>query len=80
MWLTILILCGPIGVLIGYIAAASIISHTDWRWAFYVQCFGIGPVIIAMLIMPLKYMDLVGEDSKKIRPVSPETADEEKSL
>jgi hypothetical protein len=30
--------------------------------------------------MPLKYMDLVGEDSKKIRPVSPETADEEKSL
>jgi len=35
MWLTIFILCGPVGVLLGYIVAAACISHAGWRWAFY---------------------------------------------
>jgi hypothetical protein len=36
------------------------------------------PVIFAILIVPLKYMDLEKEaDKKKIRPISAETAAED---
>ena len=78
MWLTVLILCGPVGVLLGYIVAAAFISNTDWRWAFYTQVAIMIPVIFAILIVPLKYMDLEKEaDKKKIRPISAETAAED---
>ena len=77
MWLTVLILCGPVGVLLGYIVAAAYISNTDWRWAFYTQVAIMIPVIFAILIVPLKYMDLEKEAKKKIRPISAETAAED---
>jgi len=35
MWMTVLIVCSPIGVLAGYILAATFIENTDWRWVFW---------------------------------------------
>jgi predicted MFS family arabinose efflux permease len=37
MWLTLLLLCGPIGTLIGYMIGGSIVGRgLDWRYAFYI--------------------------------------------
>jgi len=78
MWLTIFILCGPVGVLLGYIVAAAFISYTDWRWAFYLQVGVMVIVIIAMLIVPSKYLDLEKQTEKnKIRLSTSETAAED---
>lgn len=51
-------MCGPIGVLLGYIVAAFCIAHESWRWAFYFQAGVMMVVVIMMLIVPRKYMDL----------------------
>jgi hypothetical protein len=32
IWLTVLLICGPIGVLLGYIMSAWFISHFTWRY------------------------------------------------
>lgn len=78
MWLTILLSCGPVGVLLGYIVAAAFISNGhDWRWAFYLQAAVVVPIVLSMLIVPLRYMDLEKDSNKKIRPISAETADPE---
>ena len=37
MWLTALLVCSPIGVLVGYILCASLLSYgVNWRWAIYI--------------------------------------------
>lgn len=35
LFLNFLLLCGPIGVLLGYMMAAWFITHFNWRYAFY---------------------------------------------
>ena len=35
-WMTVLLLCTPIGVLLGYVLTAYSIQAANWRWAFYI--------------------------------------------
>lgn len=59
LWLTLLLLCGPIGVLAGYLMGASLVSRGwDWRYAFYIQTISLVPVMISFLLTPIKYLDL----------------------
>jgi hypothetical protein len=36
VWLSLLLLCPPIGTLIGFGFTAVIINLIDWRWTFYI--------------------------------------------
>lgn len=59
MWLTGLLLCSPVGVLLGYTLCASLVSYgIDWRYSLYIQAFCFIPTILAILVTPLKYFDL----------------------
>jgi MFS family permease len=73
MWLTVLILFSPIGVLVGYIIEAGFISFTDWRWGFYTQIMVMLPIIISVLVIPIKYIDLeLASEKKRVAILSSE--------
>ena len=57
-WMTILLLATPIGVLLGYILTAYSIYLATWRWTFYIQAFGFIPLLLAIFLTPIKYLDL----------------------
>ena len=46
MWLSLFLLTGPIGVLLGYLLCASLIEGLGWRYAFYIQSGLLLPVLI----------------------------------
>ena len=59
LWMTMLLLCSPIGVLIGYILCASVMSYSlDWRYAFYIQAVCFILPVSALILTPRKYFDL----------------------
>ena len=59
MWLTGLLLCSPIGVLLGYTLCAALVSYgINWRYALYMQAVMIVPTILTILLTPKKYFDL----------------------
>lgn len=59
MWLTILLLCGPIGTLLGYLLGGALVNRgIDWRYTFYIQTICLIPVIISIILTPLRYLDL----------------------
>ena len=59
LWLTLLLLCGPIGVLFGYLLEASLIHGSiGWRYAFYIQSALMLPITIIILLIPHKFLKL----------------------
>jgi len=47
-----------LGMLLGYIVAAFIITFGSWEWAFYFQIFAIIPLIIAIYFVETSLMDV----------------------
>jgi len=35
-----------------------ITSYTSWHWSFWVQAIGLSPCVIAIALMPKKYLDV----------------------
>ena len=58
MWLTLLLLAPPIGVVFGYAMTAILIAYFSWEYVFYVQAIMIAPCVIAFLVTPSKYFDI----------------------
>ena len=56
--MTILLLSSTLGVLFGYIMTTQFIGKLEWQYAFYVQIIAVIPIVIAILLTPLKYLDL----------------------
>ena len=68
MWLTLLLLCAPIGVLIGYLLGAWMIGQAGWRYAFYVQAVLYIPAIIIFFFTPVSYLDSTSDDEIVAQP------------
>ncbi len=60
--MSILLFSSSFGVLIGYISTAQLISTMTWQWSFYVQILVTIPVWFAILVTPLRYLDLNGDE------------------
>ena len=67
-WMTILISGVTMGMLLGYILAAFIISIADWKWAFYVQISAVVPLIISVTFVQPGDLDVTQESFKKTKP------------
>lgn len=58
IWLTILLLASPMGVIIGYTMTFYMINYYSWEWSFYLQALLILPCVAAVLLTPTKYLDI----------------------
>lgn len=73
MWLTLLLLCGPIGTLIGYLLGGALVGRgLDWRYAFYIQTSCLIPVLLSIIFTPVKYLDLENRDMQITPPIPTE--------
>ena len=57
-WMSTYLAASPVGVLFGYVITTQLIINYNWEYAFYLQCVAVGPAIILILMMPLKYFNL----------------------
>lgn len=58
IWLTVLLLASPVGVVMGYTLTFYMIKHLTWEWSFYIQAMAIIPCSLCILITPNKYIDI----------------------
>jgi len=64
-WITGVLMASTVGVLIGYVITATLISWDRWHWSFYVQALAIIPVEMLLLMTPERYLsirDNISED------------------
>ena len=54
----VLLYSGALGVLIGYIVTARMVSHASWHWAFNIQVFATIGLFVAVMVIPIKNLDL----------------------
>jgi len=68
LWLSLLLLAAPIGVVIGYSLTAIMIENLTWHWIFYLQTVIMVPVIFAFMFTDNKYflIDKAVERKKQI--------------
>ena len=58
LWMTILLLASPLGIVLGYtLTYYMILSHT-WEWSFYIQAIALAPCVVCFLITPSRYIDI----------------------
>jgi len=57
-WLTYLLISNPLGVVLGYGLCAAFLENIGWRWAFYIQSLCLGPCLLSILFVPLRYLDI----------------------
>ena len=55
----VLLYSGALGVLIGYLLTARMVGqHGNWHWAFIIQVFATIALFVAVLVIPVKSLDL----------------------
>ena len=57
--MSVLLYMGALGVLLGYLTTAQIVSHhatSSWQWAFYIQMFA--TITICLVLMPISVRNL----------------------
>jgi predicted MFS family arabinose efflux permease len=55
MWLTLLQLGVPLGIVMGYAMTAIIVSFTTWKWAFWGQSVMLIILLFVYFSYPTKY-------------------------
>jgi predicted MFS family arabinose efflux permease len=58
IWLTILLLASPLGVVLGYTLTFYMQKYLNWEWSFYIQAVAILPCAACYLITPSKYINI----------------------
>jgi predicted MFS family arabinose efflux permease len=58
IWLTVLLLASPIGVVMGYTLTFYMQKYLSWEWSFYIQAIAILPCAGCFLITPSKYINI----------------------
>lgn len=66
-WLTFLILASPLGIVLGYSMTSVITKHTTWQWSFWAQSLGMSPCVLAIVLIPKKYIDVESASNHKSR-------------
>lgn len=69
IWLSLLLLCPPIGVLLGFGLTGIMVDILDWRWAFYFQVILFIPCFIVFIIVPNDYFSIheASKDTKRLK-------------
>lgn len=66
LMLTLLLLAPPLGVVLGYLMTATLITNFSWQWAFYVQSMAaVVPTAILLSLIKAKYFDIEAAVEKK---------------
>lgn len=58
IWLTILLLASPLGVVLGYTLTFYMQKYLTWEWSFYIQAIAILPCVGCFMITPSKYINI----------------------
>lgn len=58
IWLTVLLLASPLGVVLGYTLTFYMQKYLNWEWSFYIQAIAILPCAACFLITPSKYINI----------------------
>lgn len=53
-----MLLASTVGVLVGYVVTAYLISIDRWKWSFYSQALAIIPFEIFLLMTPERYLSI----------------------
>lgn len=57
IWLTLVQVAVPLGIVLGYGSTAVLVSNYSWRWSFYIQVFLFIPIALLFLAYPNSYFD-----------------------
>lgn len=66
-WLTFLILASPLGIVIGFGMTSIIVKYTTWKWAFWGQSLAMLPCVLAIILIPKKYLDVEQASKEKYK-------------
>lgn len=58
LWLSLLIITVPLGVVLGYGLCAAFQANIGWKWAIYIQAMLCCPSLLGLLFIPSKYFDI----------------------
>lgn len=58
MWLTVLLLAPPLGVVLGYTMTYWIKLYHSWEWSFCIQAFCLLPCIACLVTTPSRYLNI----------------------
>jgi dipeptide/tripeptide permease len=58
IFLTLLLLASPLGVVLGYSITFYCIQHYKWEYSFYLQSLSLIPCAIAFLLIPRQFIDV----------------------
>jgi MFS family permease len=68
--LTLLLLAPPLGVVIGYLMTATLITHLTWHWAFYSQAIlALVPTVLFLCLTKNRFFDIETAVEKKAEEV-----------
>ena len=67
VWLTILILSSPLGVVCGFSLTAVMVRYATWHYSFYLQGISILPCALVFFLCPGKYLDIDGTNKARIK-------------
>jgi len=58
MWITILLVCSPVGIFIGFTLTSILNNYAKWEFSFYIQGILVVPVAIAIYYQDKKYLNV----------------------
>ena len=61
-WITGVLLASTVGVLVGYVITAYLISIDKWQWSFYLQAMAIVPFELFLLVTPERYLSITDKE------------------
>jgi len=58
IWLTVLLLASPLGVVLGYTLTYYMEKYLSWEWSFYIQAIALLPCAACILVTPSRYINI----------------------
>lgn len=57
IWLSILLLCAPLGIFLGFSITSAFEAHNSWQWSFISQAILAMLSAVGLFFIPLNYLD-----------------------
>jgi predicted MFS family arabinose efflux permease len=64
-WLTFLIGSGPLGMVAGYLLAATVVSFWNWKWAFAAKIIILGCLVSVLIFLNGESIDVSRRQTKR---------------
>jgi hypothetical protein len=58
MWITVLLVCSPVGIFLGFTLTSIMNNYAKWEFSFYIQGILVVPVALAIYYQDKKYLNV----------------------